>query len=622
VTTPPRRPAPRPASARTAAARTQPRTRTARPVRRPSARRPRVRTFRSGNPHTRLRASMIVVLVLMVVVAGRVIELQVIQGPSLAAAAFKDRSRTVTIPAERGIITDRNGVALATTVQADNITADQTLVKDPAAAAAALVKVLGGDKANYEKRLTGTRRFIYISKGVTPQIWAKVRALKIPGLFSEATTKRIYPDGQLAANVVGFVGGQGAGLAGMEYALNSELSGSNGTMQFQQSAHGQQIPTAAQSETAPVAGVGIQLTIDADLQWTAQQALAQQVKAANADSGIVVVMQPSTGKILALATAPTFDPNNAGNTPSADLGNRALSDAFEPGSTSKLMTMAAAINEGAVTAETPLTIPASGDLSVGLRVGGKVFHDSEGHGIEKLTTTGVLARSSNIGAILTAQKIGEAKFDQYLKAFGIGQPTGLRFPGENVGSVPALSAWSGTTFPTLAFGQGLSVNAVQAASIYATIANGGVRVAPSLINAYVTPSGSVQAAAAPASTRVVSSQTAATLRSMLESVVSDQGTAPMAKIPGYRVAGKTGTANRINPTCGCYQGGGYTASFIGMAPADNPALVVAVFLTNPRNGHFGGVLAAPAFKKVMTFGLEELGVPPTGTPAAHFPTTW
>jgi cell division protein FtsI (penicillin-binding protein 3) len=286
------------------------------------------------------------------------------------------------------------------------------------------------------------------------------------------------------------------------------------------------------------------------------------------------------------------------------------------------MTMAAAINEGAVTAETPLTIPASGDLSVGLRVGGKVFHDSEGHGIEKLTTTGVLARSSNIGAILTAQKIGEAKFDQYLKAFGIGQPTGLRFPGENVGSVPALSAWSGTTFPTLAFGQGLSVNAVQAASIYATIANGGVRVAPSLINAYVTPSGSVQAAAAPASTRVVSSQTAATLRSMLESVVSDQGTAPMAKIPGYRVAGKTGTANRINPTCGCYQGGGYTASFIGMAPADNPALVVAVFLTNPRNGHFGGVLAAPAFKKVMTFGLEELGVPPTGTPAAHFPTTW
>ena len=565
---------------------------------------------------------MAVVLVLMLIVAGRVIELQVIQGPSLAAAAFKAHTRNVTIPAERGVITDRNGVALATTVQAENITADQKLVKDPAAAAAALVTVLGGDKANYQKRLTGTRRFIYISKGVTPQVWAAVRALKIPGIFSEATTKRIYPDGQLAANVVGFVGGQGAGLAGMEYAFNSELSGSNGTMQFQQSAQGQQIPTAAQSETAPVPGVGIQLTIDANLQWTAQQALAEQVKAANADSGTVVVLQPSTGKILALATAPTFDPNNAGNSPSADLGNRALSDAFEPGSTSKLMTMAAAINEGAVTAETPLTIPASGDLSVGLRIGGKVFHDSEGHGIEKLTTTGVLARSSNIGAILTAQKIGEVKFDHYLQAFGIGQPTGLRFPGENVGSLPALPNWSGTTFPTLAFGQGLSVNAVQAASIYATIANGGVRVAPSLINGFITPSGSLQAAAAPTSTRVVSSQTAATLRSMLESVVSDQGTAPMAKIPGYRVAGKTGTANRINPTCGCYQGGGYTASFIGMAPADNPALVVAVFLTNPRNGHFGGVLAAPVFKKVMTFGLEELGVPPTGTLPAHFPTTW
>jgi cell division protein FtsI (penicillin-binding protein 3) len=582
------------------------------------------RRFRPGDPRHRLRVVQVVVLAMLSVVAVRVIQIQTIQGPSLAAAATKDRTRTLSEPALRGQITDRDGVALATTVESVNVTADQTLVTDPASEAQALAGVLGGDPASYQARLTGTRRFIYLAKNVTPQTWTQVQNLNLAGIFSEASSTRVYPAGPIAANVIGFVGAEGTGLAGMEYGYNTELAGTPGTIRYQGSARGQQIPTTAQTGSPAVPGLGLELTIDRDLQWKAQEALAAQVKVANADSGTVVVMDPSTGQILALATVPTFDPNRPSATIAADRGNRALADAFEPGSTAKLMTMAAALNEGKITPETHMVIPASeyGSTTIGLHRGGHTFHDSESHGTEDLTPTGILARSSNIGAILTAEKVGGGKFYDYLKAFGIGEPTGLRFPGENDGAVPAPSTWSATTFPTLAFGQGLSLNAVQAASIYATIANNGVRVAPSLVKGYFLPDGSYQAAAPSPSQRVVSAQTASSVRAMLESVVSDQGTAPNAAIPGYRVAGKTGTANIVNPACGCYKGGGYTASFIGMAPADNPKLVVAVVLTNPRNGHFGGVLAGPVFKAVMTFGLAQLLVPPSTLPPAHLRTTW
>lgn len=582
------------------------------------------RRFRPGDPRFRLRVVQVVVLAMLSVVAVRVVQIQTIQGPALAAAGIKDRTRTLSVPALRGEITDRNGVALATTVAAVNVTADQTLVSDPATAATELAAVLGGDSHSYQVRLTGTRRFIYIAKNVTPQTWAKVQALDIPGIFSEDSSVRVYPAGSVAANVVGFVGAMGTGLGGLEYGFNSELAGTPGTLQYQGSARGQQIPTAAETGTPAVPGVGIELTIDRDLQWKAQEALAVGVRFAKADSGTVVVMDPATQQILALATVPTFDPNKPAATVAADRGNRALSDAFEPGSTAKLMTMAAALNEGKITAETHMVIPASeyGSSTIGLHRGGHTFHDSESHGREDLTPTGILARSSNIGAILTAEQVGGGKFYDYLKAFGIGEPTGLRFPGENDGSVPAPSTWSETTFPTLAFGQGLSLNAVQAASIYATIANNGVRVAPSLVKGYLLPDGTYQGAPAAPSRQVVTAQTATTVRQMLESVVSDQGTAPNAAIPGYRVAGKTGTANIVNPTCGCYKGGGYTSSFIGMAPANAPRLVVAVILTNPRNGHYGGVLAGPIFKAVMEFGLQQLLVPPANTPPAHLRTTW
>jgi cell division protein FtsI (penicillin-binding protein 3) len=338
------------------------------------------------------------------------------------------------------------------------------------------------------------------------------------------------------------------------------------------------------------------------------------VKSAKADSGTVVVMDPRTGQIYALATVPTFDPNKPSEAALAGPQNRAVSDAFEPGSTSKVMTMAAVIEEGKANPLTKITVPPV------LKTTYKTWHDDVPHGTLKLTLNGVLARSSNIGTILASQKIGGAKLYSYLKKFGIGEPTGLHFPGESKGFVPAPQNWSATSFGTIAFGQGLSLTAVQAASVYSTIANDGVRVAPTLIAGYTAPDGTYQGAASPATTRVVSPTTATQVRQMLESVVSDDGTAPKAAIPGYRVAGKTGTANRIDDSCHCYRG--YTASFVGMAPADAPRLVVAVFLQNPRNGHFGGQLAAPVFKKVMTFGLEHLRIPPTGTAHPRIPVFW
>jgi cell division protein FtsI (penicillin-binding protein 3) len=432
-----------------------------------------------------------------------------------------------------------------------------------------------------------------------------VKALNLPGIFSEDTTKRVYPAGDLAANVVGFVNGEGLGAGGLELGDQSLLAGVNGIDTYEAGAGGREIPTDTSVQHNPVDGVTIRTTINSDIQWEAQQALTAAVKQSGADSGTVVVMDPRTGAILALASAPTFDPSDPGAYPIADRGNRGVSDIYEPGSTSKIMTAAAAIQEGTMTPNSVVTVPNT------LMRGGRIFHDDVSHGTEHLTLTGVLAKSSNLGAIQVAETIGRGKLYDYLRAFGIGQPTGLNFPGESQGILSPPTKWSDAQFATVSFGQGLSLTAVQATSVYATIANNGVRVQPSLVAGTVTPDGTFTSSPAPAQIRVVSAQTAATVRDMLESVVSDQGTAPMARIPGYRVAGKTGTANRVDDACSCYRG--YTASFIGFAPADAPRLVVSVTLQNPKNGHFGGRLAGPVFRQVMAFSLQTLGIPPTGT---------
>jgi len=385
------------------------------------------------------------------------------------------------------------------------------------------------------------------------------------------------------------------------------IAGIDGSRTYERGLGGRAIPTADVEEQAAVPGAQVRLTIDRDIQWAAQDAIAAKVAETGAESGTVVVQDVRTGEILAMATAPTFDPANPAASAKADRGNRAVSEVFEPGSTGKVMTMAAVLEEGALGPDSVLTVEDS------LKRGGSTFNDHNPHPTQRLTLTGVLAKSSNVGTIKAADTIGHEKLYAYLDKFGMGQASGLKLPGESRGRLPAVNTWSDTTFPTLAFGQGYSLTALQSTQVFSTIANDGVRVQPSIVAGTTSPEGVFTPVAPPAKTQVVSAQTAQTLRVMLEGVTSDEGTAPMARIPGYRVAGKTGTAQRVDPDCRCYSG--YTASFIGLAPADSPRLAVSVTLQDPVNGHYGGRLAGPVFKQVMGFALQSLRIPPTGADA-------
>jgi cell division protein FtsI (penicillin-binding protein 3) len=558
----------------------------------------------------RSTAILVIVALILTVFIGRLVELQAFRGSALASEATNQRLKEISLPATRGAITDAAGNPLAVTVQAYNVTADQTLIADPVAAATAMAPILAVDPAALAARLTGDRRFVYVAKNITPENWQRISDLGLPGILKEGTSKRVYPSGTLAASLVGFVGADGKGLGGLESGLQDVLAGTDGEQVYERGQGGRAIPTAQHSKTDAVAGSTVTLTIDRDIQYTAQKALADKVAESRAESGSVVVMDPHTGKILALATVPTFDPNDISKSRSSDLGNRALSDVFEPGSTAKTMTMAAVIDQGAATPNTQFTIPGT------LKRGDKVFNDDVPHGTWYLTLTGVLARSSNIGTILASERIGSRTFNQYLRKFGMGQPTGLDFPGESKGSLMPYKDWSQTSFPSMVFGQGMSMNAVHVASVYSTIANDGKRVTPSLIESITAPDGTVTPGATPEETVVVSPKTAKTVLAMLENVVSENGTAPKARIPGYRVAGKTGTAQVAVP-------GGYgrevIASFVGVAPADKPELVVAVTIVKPQVGRYGGQLAAPVFKEVMMSALKTRHVPPTGTVAPNMP---
>jgi len=327
--------------------------------------------------------------------------------------------------------------------------------------------------------------------------------------------------------------------------------------------------------------------------------LANEVAASGAESGSIVVMDPRTGDILALATVPTFDPNATGSADPANLGNRALTDVFEPGSTAKVMTLAAVLEEGGATPTTMFEIPGTLDR------GGKTFHDASEHGTYNWDLTTILSQSSNIGTILAAETLPESTLYDYMQRFGVGEPSGVGLPGESAGYLPPMEEWSQTTFPTLTFGQGFSVNAVQMADVFATIANDGVRMPARVFADQPTSEGE----------RVISERTARQLREMLEKVVADDGTAPMAGIPGYRVGGKTGTAQVINPECGCYDGT-TIGSFIGMAPIEAPELVIGVTIVKPQVEQFGGELAGPVFREVMTYALQARRVAPV-TPTSR-----
>lgn len=566
--------------------------------------------------HTRrLRLLRAAAVLLFLGFSGKLFWMQVVQGSATAAEALAKSTFSSAIPALRGQIQDVNGLPLAVTIDARNITADQTLIRDPEVTAQVLAPVIGADPKALAQTLTGTRRFVYVAKEVTPQVWKEVERLNLSGILSESASRRVYPQGELAANIVGFLDSTGTGKGGIEYTYNTQLAGTPGRAVYTLAGGATRIRTGSQEIVQPVAGETVRLTIDRDVQWIAQRAIADRVKYAKADLGTVIVIDTTNGHIVAMASAPTFNPNDLRGTDGALLGNPVVSNVYEPGSTQKVLTMSAVIEEGAAQPSDKFIIPPA------LRWKGvKSFHDHTPHGTLKLTLTGILAQSSNIGTIKAATRIGPEKLYEYLQRFGFGARTGSGLAGESGGILPNIEKWSVTTFPTVAFGQGVSVTALQAAQVYQTIANDGVRITPTIIAGTVDELGDFQPNADQQRTKVVSPETARKVRAMMESVVSDEGTAPGAAIPGYRVAGKTGTANRVDDACRCYRG--YVASFIGLAPADKPRFVVAVALTNPRNGHYGGVLGGPVFKEVMTYALQKYRVPPSGSTRPDMPTTW
>ncbi|MFD3520348.1 peptidoglycan D,D-transpeptidase FtsI family protein [Streptomyces sp. NPDC058653] len=605
--------------------------------------------IRLGNHRPRLRLVSLGLTLVMLVFVVRLLQVQAVDASAYTAKAEKNRFTSVTLAAERGEITDRAGVALATSVDAHDITADPKMftpedskVRDaPRQAAALLAPILDKEPETLAKQLsTPKSRFTVLAHRQTPQVWNQISDLKsvlaekadkaratqgdkapgsvLAGVFQEPSSKRVYPNGDLAAGILGYVNAAGHGGGGVESMLDKKLSGKDGEITYAHSG-GRRVPTADSEETPAVPGTDIELTIDRDIQWAAQRAIADQVQESQADRGYVIVQNTRTGEVLAMANAPGFDPNDLSQADSARMGNAALQDAFEPGSTSKVMSMAAVLEEKAAIPGTHVTVPNR------LHRGDRLFKDDIDHPTWYLTLNGVLAKSSNIGTILATGQLGRTQpeanqvLHSYLRKFGIGGPTGLGYPGETQGILAAPEDWSTSQQYTIPFGQGLSVNAMQAASVYSTIANGGVRIEPTLVRGTQGPDGLFTPAPAPKKTRVVSEKTAKTLATMLESVVGDEaGTGTKARIPGYRVAGKTGTANRVDPETGRYKG--YTASFAGFAPADNPQITVYCAIQNPTTGsYFGGQICGPIYKEVMEFALKSLQVPPTGKTSDPLP---
>ncbi|URN00445.1 penicillin-binding protein 2 [Actinomadura madurae] len=580
--------------------------------RRPPGQGPRPRMpFHRRDPLKRLNVGLLVVAFVLSLFAGRLVQLQTIESGKYTEQAMKQRVRDITLPAVRGDITDAQGNPLAMTVEARAIFADPSLIKPEKRQPIvnALAPTLGLNPATLMKQLskTGTR-FVYLAHGVRPDQARLVSSWNFLGIGTLPEYRREYPNDSLAASVIGFVNDSGKGAAGLESSLNGMLAGKAGWQRVEISPEGQHIPMGEDQKRPSVPGRSVRLTLQRDLQFEAQEAIEKQVRATRADGGSVIVMDPRTGRMLAMASAPGFDPNHYAESSRSRWGSPLVQDAYEPGSTGKVVTAAAVMEHGGVTPQTPYTVPDR------IKKYDVTFRDSHHHAPERLTFAGVLAKSSNVGTIMASESITSQRLYQTLRDFGFGQKTGLPLPGETPGLLEPPAEWSGTDRYPIAFGQTVSVNAVQMASVYATIANGGVRVAPNLIAGTVGEHDRFTAAPEPARRQVISARTARQISDMLEGVTTKEGTAPKAQIKGYRVAGKTGTAEIVNPRCGCYDGGGYTASFAGFAPADDPRLVVQVVLQDPKRGsHYGGDAAAPVFKDVMSFALQSEKIPPTGS---------
>ncbi|WP_278605778.1 penicillin-binding protein 2 [Varibaculum cambriense] len=589
------------------------------------------------------RLLLVVVAFLLVLCSARLFDLQVVQAPALADEARQARTVSAEIVSKRGDIVDRKGTVLATSIEVYNVSVNQILVKDyvhheivspdgkivtdktklrdprnqkkvigtgAAEAARQLAPILEMNPAVLGGKMVGSRGFVYLAKNVSAEKWRKIRKLKIDGIDGELRYQRQYPNGATASSILGFTDFEQVGRAGIEATQNKQLAGVPGKRVAEISPSGQVIPGGADVLKAATPGKTVRLTIDADLQNTAESLVNKQVADFGAAWGTAIVQRVGTGQILALADSGNEPPEQVRKRTSGTTGSRAVQYTYEPGSSGKLVTFATALEQKKIT---PLTPVNSSDK---ITIAGQSFRDSHSHSTKRLTASGVLAESSNTGTVQIGQMVTDQQRYQMMKSLGLGQKTGIEMPGESAGIIGSPKSWDARQRMTTMFGQGMACTPLQMSALISTIANHGVYVAPRMISEYEDSQGIPEKAKVPAAAQKLDQNAAATLVRMMESVTSDEGTAKKAQIPGYRSAGKTGTSEIISGGGGSR---GVVASFTGLAPAENPEIAVSVIIYQPKSGIYGGVVAGPVFSQVAAQALTLLDVPPSSTKPQLYP---
>jgi cell division protein FtsI (penicillin-binding protein 3) len=589
--------------------------------------------LRPGDPKRRLRGLKISIVILALLFGGRLVDLQILQAEAINAKSYSNRAVSRVLPSLRGDITDGTGAVLAHTVFKYDINAapdivapftrkvnGQEVLISVEQAATELAALVGKTQPEVLAKLIGTGKYSQVAKAVEASVYRQIRALDIPWLFYDPRPARIYPNGAVAGGILGFLDPDGKPLEGIEVAQNACLAGKDGEETFEKGVDGIKIPSSAITTKAAVPGKKIQLTINADLQYYAQQILTANVAKLRADWGTAVVIEVKTGKILVAADAPSYDPNEPSKSSVDNRGSRVFRTSFEPGSTMKMVTAATAIDDGKVTAVSRFVAPFGMTIphSNGYRV-----TDSHVHGDDKLTVAGVLRDSSNTGAMQVGNTVPWQDRYTYMQRFGVGSKPGSGFPGESAGLLNTKTTWSNDVVKRYVstFGQGVSVTPLQSAMMYQAVANKGVRLQPQLIEGCIDGSGNwTKVTKDKAPVRVVSEASASSTLDILEKVVEEGGIGKHAAVPGYRVGGKTGTAQIIDPNTGRY-GNLHAISFIGVAPIDDPQFVVAVTAYKSRTVS-NSLGATPIFKAIMSQVLRTYRVPPSTTKSANLPTEW
>ncbi|HZL19751.1 MAG TPA: penicillin-binding transpeptidase domain-containing protein [Polyangia bacterium] len=553
---------------------------------------------------TRIRIAVcgVVFAALFFAVGRRAFHLQVGDADRLRAMAEEQYLREIELPPRRGRILDRNGADLASTADVDSIYCNPRQLPDPREAARELSHLLGIDRADLEKKLEQRRFFAWVKRKVTPEEVVAVKALGLPGMAFTREPRRFYPNRTLAATIMGHAGSDGGGLDGVELAFDHQLRGTTSSVQGIRDALGRDIAVEGSVEAPSSAGSDVVLTIDRYLTFITERALAQGAAAHSAKGAVAIMMDPRTGEVLAMASVPTYNPNDPAGAEENGSRDRAITDLYEPGSTMKTFTIASALDAGVVKADDRF------DCLMGrMMVGRYSIHDTHPHGV--LTVAEVFKFSSNIGATKIARRLGRDAFAEALTRFGFGHPTGIGLPGERAGLVRPVEKWGDIGLANIAFGQGISVTALQMIAGVSAIAGGGIYRQPRIIARAVASDGSIETLPVAPDRRVISASAARTMLGIMRGVTEPGGTARQAAIEGYNVAGKTGTAQKVSN--GHYDPTKWVASFLGVVPAEDPRLAIIVVVDEPQGGHLGGSVAAPIFKEIAEQALRYLHVAPT-----------